>query len=272
MEVLHPEDEIHVWLIDIKRLEDLRQLADQNYLFSSILTDVERKEVINYSETSRERFLFRKAAQRLILQAYTGIAAKDLAFERVPDREKPILGRFQNLRNISFNMSHTGDFVAIAVSLGDQLGVDLEQTTRKISDSKISQISRAYFCEEESRLLADSEHAEERRNRFFMIWTIKEAMLKATGEGFRRPLKSFSILSEESGEEETKTHSSSAWASRFNLETFYATPSLVGAVAYVKCNSSRKKLVFKSFSVDWLASANPLHGYMKSGSSSLDIR
>jgi hypothetical protein len=53
-------------------------------------------------------------------------------------------------------------------------------------------IARHYFAPEEVRILNSATPREQDRM-FFRFWSLKEAFIKATGEGLRRPLDSFSF-------------------------------------------------------------------------------
>ena len=87
-----------------------------------------------------------------------------------------------------FNLSHSKSHGLLAFAQEGQLGVDVEDwDPRRNIDGAI----RRVFSETEQAALraADPEH---RRKLFFRLWTIKEALIKATGEGFRRETAAFS--------------------------------------------------------------------------------
>jgi 4'-phosphopantetheinyl transferase len=95
---------------------------------------------------------------------------------------KPSLVRIRKDQpTISFNMSHAHGRALIAVSKGQEIGVDLERVRSDVEAEKLSQ-----------RYFAPSEHAtimrlaqEQRAARFFRYWVAKEAVLKAQGVGLR---------------------------------------------------------------------------------------
>lgn len=99
---------------------------------------------------------------------------------------KPV---FVKNRDIHFNISHSGDYVAFA--FGDSpLGVDIECVKR--TDLKVA---KRFFTEEEYTYLAGRKEVE-RADLFCQMWTGKEAVVKASGEGLSVPLDSFSVLGE----------------------------------------------------------------------------
>jgi 4'-phosphopantetheinyl transferase len=85
-------------------------------------------------------------------------------------------------------MSHTWGFVACAMAR-DEVGVDVEASDR-MTDFDIAD---RLFAPEDAQLVK-SAPPEERACTFFRFWTLKEAFIKATGEGLRRPLDSFSFM------------------------------------------------------------------------------
>jgi 4'-phosphopantetheinyl transferase len=95
----------------------------------------------------------------------------------------PALGR----PRIHFSLSHTRGAVACAVSLDRALGLDVESVD-EIRDALA--IAERAFAPAEITLLRAAAPAE-RPTVFTRIWTLKEAYIKATGQGLSCPLRSF---------------------------------------------------------------------------------
>ena len=88
---------------------------------------------------------------------------------------------------VHFNLSHSGSRVLCALS-----PVPVGCDTEKIQPADPGLISSAFFPEEQALLQRCS--GEEERNRlFFRIWTLKESVLKCTGQGFHKRMDSFSV-------------------------------------------------------------------------------
>ena len=97
----------------------------------------------------------------------------------------PALGRPE----ICFNLSHTKGLVACAVGVGATIGIDVEAVSLR---RRSLDIARRFFNPSEVDILHGV--APDRQPRAFArLWTLKEALIKATGEGMRRSLKSFSF-------------------------------------------------------------------------------
>ena len=90
-----------------------------------------------------------------------------------------------NYPNINFNISHSGEWVACAVS-PNPIGIDIEKT----HNVDYLTLSRRYFSNDEHNYIIKIEESQ-RPDIFFTLWTIKESFLKLTGEGLSRSLNSF---------------------------------------------------------------------------------
>lgn len=92
---------------------------------------------------------------------------------------------------VYFNISHSFDKVVVAI-FRDRVGVDIEI----IRENK-EKIARRFFHEKEWEYLSKIS-IENYPREFTKIWTKKESYIKMTGEGFKRPLNSFNVLSNSS--------------------------------------------------------------------------
>ena len=90
--------------------------------------------------------------------------------------------------DLHFSLSHTRGLAACAVGRPYALGIDAEAWR---TPAPIELASR-YFAPTEVRLLIARAPAE-RPSTFYRLWTLKEAYLKATGQGLAAPLDSFAF-------------------------------------------------------------------------------
>lgn len=111
-----------------------------------------------------------------------GICMGNLPDFSYKERGKPY---FAGLQNIHFNVSHTGNMVACAIS-DMEVGVDIEHV-RRIKDTTIQRT----FTEREQLFAKDSE------NGFVRLWTMKEACAKLRGIGFADILEGMEVYKEE---------------------------------------------------------------------------
>ena len=144
---------------------------------AALLDDDECERNRAYSRPAvRQRDAVCRGLLRELLSRYLGIAPGDIALDR-SEHGKP---RLLNVHSdLAFNYSHSRDHVAYAFCHGADIGVDIEFTGRRASALGVS---RGYFSQQEYQALA-SLSPDEQQQRFFHLWTLKEAYLKARGEG-----------------------------------------------------------------------------------------
>ena len=94
-------------------------------------------------------------------------------------------GRLPDLR---FNISHTDGLIACAVTIGREVGVDVEHINRHLTHD----VADRFFAPRE---VADLQSLpdEEQQRVFFDYWTLKEAYIKARGFGLALPLGDFAF-------------------------------------------------------------------------------
>ncbi len=92
---------------------------------------------------------------------------------------------------LRLSISHAGERIGVAATSGAPVGLDVEATQRNADDSLIS-----YALGEAEQATLPSDPAK-RAQAFFVFWTRKEALMKATGRGLRIPLQSLVLSSAE---------------------------------------------------------------------------
>jgi 4'-phosphopantetheinyl transferase len=138
-------------------------------------TDAERERAARfYRPEDGERYLFAHGTLRLVLADYLRCDPLALRFG-VDANGKPLL----EAADIQFNLSHSGALALIAVAWSRQVGVDVEQL-RPMPD--LESVAARVCTPGELATLAGLAQAQ-RERAFFAMWTRKEALAKATGEG-----------------------------------------------------------------------------------------
>ena len=97
---------------------------------------------------------------------------------------KPFLPEVPDLH---FSLSHSGRWAAIAWDCCP-VGLDVET----IAPRRAEVLARRFAPAEQTYLLAAPEP--DRLQRFYQLWTAKEAYVKYLGTGLTRPLSSFSVI------------------------------------------------------------------------------
>jgi 4'-phosphopantetheinyl transferase len=148
----------------------------------SILADEERVRALRFVRPlDRRRFAICRGSLRLILGRLLNSPAKSLSFRSGPGGKPELASGIDRERcsTLRFNVTHSDELALIAVSLGRELGVDLERI-RTISES--ARIVESYFTPAELAQFTALEPSR-RDEAFLRGWTRKEAILKAKGVG-----------------------------------------------------------------------------------------
>jgi 4'-phosphopantetheinyl transferase len=158
----------------------LQGLADQ------ILSADERAKISRYHRhADRSRSTLAWLTVRLVLAQKLKCAPRSIAFVDGRYGKKTAQGAASRIR---FNISHSGELVAVAFSV-DDIGIDVERV-EAVPD--FLNIARAQFHPVEYRhILSSSE--QDRLAAFFAIWTRKEALVKGLGAGLNIPTDSFAV-------------------------------------------------------------------------------
>lgn len=118
-----------------------------------------------------------RAAARAALERLLRQYARGAAFEiATGSHGKPFAPA---LPWLDFNISHAGSHVALAFARNQPLGVDIEECSRKLP---ATDLARRFFSAPETAALARVAPGV-RTAAFLQLWTHKEAVLKALGEG-----------------------------------------------------------------------------------------
>ncbi len=83
-----------------------------------------------------------------------------------------------------FNLAHSGDWAVLAIS-DKPVGIDIEH----IGSRNVRKLARSFPAEE-----FDWMQSEDALERFYMLWTMKESVMKASGRGLNLDPRSFSVL------------------------------------------------------------------------------
>lgn len=134
-------------------------------------------------EYAAGRLLLRRVLSRLL---GTAPAAVRLAVE--PGGRPALVPGPGGRPAFDFNLSHSGGHLALAVSRSLRVGVDIERLDRNQSPdtlTTLATLSRRYFTGAEQGLLAARAGTDTYLERWYRIWTTKEAHAKARGVGVR---------------------------------------------------------------------------------------
>lgn len=176
--------EVHVWRAALDMPEaQLQQL--QNLLADDEIRRAERF----FSADDRNHFIAARGLLRTILGRYLNRDPQQLCFS-YGERGKPALEPAMGLGDLRFNLAHSHGLALYAVTARRDVGIDLERIRSNIACEQIAQ--RFFAAPEAAAILAAP--APERLQTFFAHWTIKEAYIKALGQGLWQSLDGFTVV------------------------------------------------------------------------------
>jgi 4'-phosphopantetheinyl transferase len=173
------DGDVHVWIL---RVADVAPGVLAN--LGEWLTDDERtRERAFRADADRDHFRLTRWLQRWALSKYAPVDPADWRFTTEPGGRPVVVSpRFP----FSFNASNTTGMIALAVCR-DVVGVDVENVTCRETPFEVAEQVFVDFELAALRALP----ADLQRQRFYELWTLKEAYLKARGEGLAIPLQQF---------------------------------------------------------------------------------
>jgi 4'-phosphopantetheinyl transferase len=178
------ENEVHIWLVQTN--DEGVSLEDSEDLLSSVEQDQASKFKF---EADRRRYVAAHAALRSIVSIYVNSPARELQFASGP-YGKPKLAPIHDRKKIAFNLSHSHEVALIAVTQGQEIGVDVEWVRENFAFDEVAQ--RFFTTREVAALHALPLHLQ--REAFYKCWTSKEAFLKAKGTGLSGQLDEVEIV------------------------------------------------------------------------------
>lgn len=162
----------------------------KNELHAHDLLDTNERERTNRFDSlpARRRFILCRAALRVYLSEMMGILNSDLSFTMERNEKPKAIHRGREVP-WNFNVSHTEGHGLLAFAQQGRIGVDIElRNERYEANNELHKV----LSEHERELLMHTKR-EDRAEVFIKFWTLKEAFIKAIGEGFRADTTAFTI-------------------------------------------------------------------------------
>ncbi|MBN1131126.1 MAG: 4'-phosphopantetheinyl transferase superfamily protein [Chitinispirillaceae bacterium] len=179
-------DTIHLWIFNRSYLENT--LAGRPDLLSA--EEKRRSRKLVYPD-DRKRFNLYHTATRFMLGYYLAIHGEEVLFVNGPFGKPAIDGS-----TVRFNVSHSHEYMALAVAQNREIGVDIEYCRpRPAHPGFLQTVAHPDEIEWISR-----HNAVEQQRLFYELWARKEAFLKATGRGIGRDLAVFPVCVKEGNE------------------------------------------------------------------------
>ncbi len=177
-----PSHVIDVWYAYVDTLLGSDSL-ESHY---GILSQSEKAQIERFSlPRVREESLAARLLLRHALSFYSDAKPENWQFQK-GQRGKPfVTSPWEGFA--TFNLSHSANLVVFAIAAEGNLGVDVESLDR--TTTGISLARRFFASPEVDQLLAVPSSMQQES--FLQIWTLKEAYIKAVGDGLAMPLDQF---------------------------------------------------------------------------------
>jgi len=171
------QGDVHVW----------RAFFDNHHLIKmqAVLSQAEKTRGQQFVFAShQDRFIFSHGVLRYVLSYYLSMKPTEIVFLQ-GEKGKPFLSN----TSLQFNLSHAEDCVFIGVANEAEIGVDVEHIAPQ---KDYLALARRFFSPAEYAQLFALSGAMQRLA-FYRIWTMKEAVVKALGDGLSFGLDRFVV-------------------------------------------------------------------------------
>jgi 4'-phosphopantetheinyl transferase len=167
---------IHVWTA---RFSDL----DRFYgILSDFLSQTEQKKASTFRKPAdTRRYSMRHGMVRFILGNYIRTSPGRVPLVTGKNGKPELDLQPHDDQTIMFNVSHTDEMISIGVMKKFEIGIDIVKIDPRYP---IQEIAEYLFSPREISYLQGT-RPDQRGNIFFTFWSMKEAIVKTTGEGLR---------------------------------------------------------------------------------------
>jgi 4'-phosphopantetheinyl transferase len=212
--------EVHVWKVSLHAPPDFLP----NFFETLSAEEQERAKRFVFERDER-RYIVAHAALRYLLSKYMSRNPKEIQIA-AEGLGKPYIHEVNMRTQLHFNLSHSGEFAAMAFCADGELGIDIEQRRPEAASVEIAERN---FSASELRELKKLS-GEDFVAGFFRCWTRKEAYVKAKGIGLGADLRSFAVTLDSDEVAELTAIDAEKW----NVFPFKVTPENWGAVVCPK--------------------------------------
>jgi len=231
------QEEIDIWTADMDCTE-----ADVQHLAGHLSAGETMRAARFRALRDRNCYVVRRGILREIIAGYMGCGPREVEIQS-DSKGKPHVTDEEHEAALQFSISQSEGLAVFAFGRCASIGVDIE----KIVDfPEMREVASLNFISAEIKEI-DSAHERDRVKTFFKLWTRKEAVLKAKGDGLLLPLSCVDVSTpnEEASIWETRIKGDSL-GSQYRLMDVMAAPGFAAAVAAV-CNGHSFEVVSRNY-------------------------
>ncbi|MBI1771260.1 MAG: 4'-phosphopantetheinyl transferase superfamily protein [Burkholderiales bacterium] len=161
----------------IARLDYLRTYRS---CLQSLLSSTEQVRGQRYlQQDDRDRYLGGRALSKLAIAKICGIPPEEISVVTATTGKPSVTFSRKNIVTPAISISHAGDLIVVALQYGAEIGVDVELFNHDVNLDDLMGV----VCSSEEIAEINLPGAKNRAQKFYEFWVLKEAYLKATGEG-----------------------------------------------------------------------------------------
>jgi 4'-phosphopantetheinyl transferase len=199
-------------------------------LYEILRPEEKSRSALFHQIKDKQRFIIGKAALRILMGNYLNTDPGTIRFI-YGMYNKPALKEKREL--IDFNISHSGDYILIAVA-NTPLGVDVEYYNTCF---EVKQVMEYAFSKDEISFIKSQY---DYYSVFYQLWTCKEALLKAISNGLNSNIRSIPCLKGKHVVKDMPLTDIKSWrVSNFKVDEQYT-----GSIA---CPENISKILFKQY-------------------------
>lgn len=159
-------------------------------VFSNALTSDEQLALRKLkSEAHQRSYIISRYCCRLFLAMFNAVDRRSIVYRTEPRGKPYAVNKSGEPYEIQFNLSHSNELCLLVFGKSRKLGVDVEYID---SGFDREDVINTYFSIDEREHINNCSH-NENIERFYQMWTLKEAYLKSTGVGIIDNLADYSV-------------------------------------------------------------------------------
>lgn len=130
-------------------------------------------------QDDRDRYLGGRALSKLAVAKMTGLPPAEIAIITAATGKPSVSSSTADIALPAINISHAGELVVVALQYDAEIGVDVELFNHDVNLDDLMDV----VCSKEEIAEINLPAHRTRAQKFYEFWVLKEAYLKATGEG-----------------------------------------------------------------------------------------
>ena len=172
---------VHVFLInfDLFNSDDFKEFLSNDEINRANKIKIVKK---------RHQFIISRGVVKKLLSTLLRKEADQIEF-LYSQHGKPFINEKYYNHTIEFNISHSGIYGLIAITLDNKIGVDIQKIDPKVDYNSLS--ARFFSDNEKNELMKLDKN--KRKDAFYLGWVRKESFIKAIGMGVAYGLDRFSV-------------------------------------------------------------------------------